>query len=97
MMKLIGKDRIQKFIQKHNQAKNPLKMWVAKTESAQWTNSADVKATFPTVDNPGDCAIFNIGGNRYRLMAMVMIVNETVIVKKIMTHAEYDKWNRTRR
>lgn len=94
MMKLIGKDKIEKFAKKHSQSRKPLVMWVQKIEAAQWANSSDVKATFPSVDNPGNCHTFNIGGNRCRLVALVVILNGTVIVKEIMTHAEYNKCNK---
>jgi mRNA interferase HigB len=95
-MKLIGKDKIAQFSRKHSRARKPLEMWVHKTENAIWENSADVKATFPTVDNPGDFCIFNISGNKYRLVALVAIKNDLVIVNRIMTHAEYDEWNKRR-
>ena len=91
-MKVIGKDKIVKFNQKHSRARKPLAMWVKRTEAAKWKHSADIKATFSSVDNPKDNQyIFNIGGNKYRLIAFVTITDETVIINKIMTHNEYTK------
>jgi mRNA interferase HigB len=91
-MKVVGKDKIAKFSIKHNQARRPLVQWVKKTEAAKWTKFADVRATFGTVDNPkGNEYIFDIGGNNYRLIALVVIKNETVIIRTIMTHEEYSK------
>lgn len=96
-MKVIGKDRIARFGMKHNQARRPLTGWLKKTEAAKWTKFADVKATFGTVDNPGDNEyVFNIGGNNYRLIALVVITNGTVIIKSIMTHEWYSKKYRIR-
>jgi mRNA interferase HigB len=90
-MKVIGKDKIARFGRKHNRARKPLAMWLKKTEAARWQKFADVKATFATADNPvNNEYIFNIGGN-YRLTAFVVIVNETVLIKSIMTHEQYSK------
>lgn len=95
-MNVIGIPEIEKFSKKHNQARKPLYGWLKKTKKAKWETSADVKATFNTVDNPtGNEYVFNIGGNKYRLVALVMIVKETVIIDKIMTHAEYTKKYKT--
>ena len=91
-MKVIGIPAIEKFSKKYNRAKKPLKEWLKKTQNAKWETSADVKDTFNSVDNPrGNEYIFNIGGNKYRLVALVVIRNETVIINKIMTHKEYTK------
>lgn len=91
-MKVIGKDKIDKYKKKHSRARKPLNEWLKKTEAAVWNKFADVKDTFGSVDNPkGNEYVFDIGGNNYRLIALVVIVNKTVIVKTIMTHDEYDK------
>ncbi len=96
-MKIIGKDRIDGFSRSHSLARKPLAAWVMKVEAASWQNSADIKATFPSVDNPaGHQYIFNIGGNKFRLVALVRIVNEVVVVQQVMTHAEYNKWSKER-
>ena len=91
-MKIIGKDKVVKYGKKHSRARKPLAVWLRITEASKWKRSADVKATFGYVDNPkGNEYVFNIGGNNYRLIALVVIKNETVIIKTIMTHSEYTK------
>jgi len=83
---------IKQFIADHADAECPLNDWVTKTRAAEWKNNADVQQTFNSADHLGDQKfIFNIGGNNFRLAAMVWIVQERVYVLKIMTHAEYDK------
>lgn len=95
-MKVIGKGKIVKYSKKHSRARKPLAQWLLKTEAAKWTRSADIKATFNSVDNPaGNEYIFNVGGHNYRLVALVTIKNETVIVRTIMTHSEYSKKYKT--
>jgi mRNA interferase HigB len=83
---------IKQFVTEHPDAENPLNHWVTKTRAADWKNNADVQNTFNNTDHlGGQKFIFNIGGNNFRLAAMVWIRQERVYVLKIMTHAEYDK------
>ena len=96
-MKVIGRDKIDSFARRHANADRPLKQWLKKAEAANWSNAADIKNTFNSVDRAGSHYIFNIGGNKYRLVAIVVIRNGVVIIERIMTHAEYDKWNKKQR
>jgi mRNA interferase HigB len=83
---------IKQFIEKHADAEAPLKDWVNKTRAAEWQNNSDVQKTFNSSEHSGDQKfIFNIGGNNFRMAAMVWIANERVYILKLMTHAEYDK------
>jgi len=83
---------IKQFIDEHADADAPLNEWVLKVRAAEWKTNADVQKTFNRADHLGDQKfIFNIGGNNFRLAAMVWIKQERVYVLKIMTHAEYDK------
>lgn len=91
-MEILNSRLIKQFIADHADAKIPLNDWVTKTKAAQWKNNADVQRTFNSADHLGDQKfIFNIGGNNFRITAMVWIVQERVYVLKVMTHAEYDK------
>ena len=74
-------------------AEQPLRFWFAVTERADWGGFAEMKSDFPSVDLVGDKAIFNIGGNNYRLIAVVNFRSKYVLVKWIGTHAEYDRLN----
>ena len=96
-MRLIGREKIDRFSRRHSLAKRPLAEWVMKTQQAVWRNAADIKATFQSVDKVGDYYIFNMGGNKFRLVAIVEMRADIVIVERIMTHAEYDRWNKERR
>jgi mRNA interferase HigB len=50
-----------------------------------------VKADFATASQVGNCAVFNIGGNKYRLVTRILYPSQKVFVLKVMTHVEYDK------
>lgn len=83
---------IKQFIVEHADAEAPLHEWIFKVRAAEWQNNTDVQKTFNSVDHIGNQKfIFNIGGNKFRLAAMVWIQQERVYVLKIMTHAEYDR------
>lgn len=58
---------------------------------AAWASFADVRADFPSVDQAGDRLIFNIGGNKYRLVCLVDYERHGLLVRFIGTHAEYDR------
>ena len=91
-MEILNSRVIKQFIQEHADAESPLNDWVTKTRAAEWKNNADVQKTFNSVNHLGDQKfISNIGGNNFRMAAMVWIENERVYVLKVMTHAEYDK------
>ncbi len=66
-------------------------MWHAIVSKASWANFAELKATFGTADMIGDSrVIFNIGGNKYRLVARISFAYGRVMVKFIGTHKDYD-------
>ena len=91
-MEILNSRAIKQFIQLHAEAEAPLNDWVTKVRAAQWKGNADVQRNFNRADHLGDQKfIFNIGGNNFRMAAMVRIENEKVYVLKLMTHSEYDR------
>ena len=90
-MKLIGVEKLTQFGKKHATARSPLANWRQVVEAVGWTNPADMKMTFRTADVVGSQTVFNIGGNKYRLIALVNYRLRTVLVQHVLTHAEYDK------
>ena len=83
-----------KFAKRHARARSSLNTWRDVTIKARWKSFDDVRKTFRTADIYGDCVIFNIGGNNYRLIAKIDYEAEQVSITAVMTHAEYDreKW-----
>lgn len=59
-----------------------------------WHSWGDVKAEFGSASLVGNCVVFNIGGNKYRLVTRILYPSQKVFILKCMTHAEYDqnKW-----
>jgi len=92
-MKLIGKNILQEFIEKHADARSQVESWVAEVEEAQWGNPHDLKSRYPSASLLRDQnVVFNICGNRYRLWVIVAYKTLVVLVQNIGTHQEYDKW-----
>ena len=91
-MVIFTKTRINKFGQIHADSLNPLHEWYRIVSEANWSNINDVKKTFNSADYVGDERfVFNIKGNRYRLIALIKFKKRTIYIKYIGTHAEYDK------
>jgi mRNA interferase HigB len=91
-MQVVSKRTLWLFWEKHPQAETPLRTWHAVVEKAMWAGPQDVREQFGSVDFVSDNrAIFNIGGNRFRLVAHVSYEFKAVLVKFVGTHAEYDE------
>nr|WP_245206049.1 MULTISPECIES: type II toxin-antitoxin system HigB family toxin [unclassified Rhizobium] len=92
-VQVITKSTLRTFWERHPQARIPLGVWHATVVKAQWSGPADVKRMFgANVDFVGDNrVIFDIGGNKYRLIVHVAYSHKRVLVKFVGTHAEYDR------
>ena len=90
-MRIISFAAIREYVKKHADADIPLRDWYKKTEQADWTCLTDMKQTFNSVDYVGnDRFVFNIKGNDYRLVAIVLFAAKKVFIRFIGTHKEYD-------
>jgi mRNA interferase HigB len=73
-------------------AKQPLLAWFREAEQSRWRTPAEVKDLYRTADVVGAGRIvFNIGGNKYRLVAWVKFDLQLILIKWVGTHAEYDR------
>jgi mRNA interferase HigB len=96
-MRIISKKRLKDFWETERGAdsRKELELWHAVVKSAEWDDYSDAKQTFGSrIDVVGDCAIFDIRGNDYRLICRIRFESHKVYVLKVMTHEEYDleKW-----
>jgi mRNA interferase HigB len=93
---VIGHTKFQNFWDRHPSAKSPLLRWYQAVQSVAWERFADVRKTYPSADRVGRCYVFNIGGNKFRLVVNIDFPAGRVYVREVLTHAEYGK-NRWRR
>jgi len=91
-MRIITYNAIKQYYNLHPDAKLALDEWYIKTEQSRWNCFADVKQTFSSVDSVGEKRyVFNIKGNSYRVIALILFGPKIVYIRFIGTHSEYDK------
>ena len=98
-MRVISLKRLHAFWEQHGDAEKPLRSWFKTARKAHWRSLQDVRRTYPQADGvmtPGGetLTVFNICGNKYRLIARVRYDYALINVRAILTHAQYDrgKW-----
>lgn len=72
-------------------SEQPLKAWHAIARAADWSDTSDVKAQYGNASFVGDRVVFNIAGNKYRLVVRINYPVRIVYIRFVGTHAEYDK------
>jgi mRNA interferase HigB len=92
-VQVVAKRTLVAFWRRHPRAKVPLSVWHHAVERSAWSGPADVKTQFgAVVDFVADNRlVFDISGNRYRLVVHVSYVYKAVLIKFVGTHAEYDR------
>lgn len=96
-MHVISKKRIVDFAALHPAAQNPLETWYKIVSRSEFRSFAHLRTVFPSADVVEGLTVFNVGGNKYRLVAAVHYNRAMVYIRHVMTHEEYDqnKWRRT--
>ena len=93
-MHIITRKRLNDFAEKHPDAKSALQHWYRLMKPRNFTSFADLRATFPNADHVGKLTVFNIGGNKARLIAAIHYNRRKVYIRAVLTHDEYieGKW-----
>lgn len=82
------------FVQRYSGAAKPLNKWIKDVKEANWKSHAELKQMYPTADYVKNGRyVFNIGGNKYRIVAVVLFVGGVLSIRFVGTHSEYDKIN----
>ncbi|SIO59932.1 mRNA interferase HigB [Singulisphaera sp. GP187] len=94
-MRIISKKRLQQFWESRKVdseiAERDFSAWYKLAINTDWANFGALKQTFGTADQVGNCVVFDVGNNRFRLIGRVNYVQGIVYVLKAMDHREYDK------
>lgn len=90
-MHVITKKKLRVFWEDHPRAQSPLESWYQIAKTAEWESFADVRAVFNTADQVGRFTVFDIGGNKFRLIAVIHFNRERLYVRHVLTHDEYDE------
>lgn len=96
-MHVISKSRLRQFWENagREDSEGPLRAWHTHVShrSIAWQSWSEVKAQYGTASLVGNCVVFNIGGNKYRLVTRIPYPSQKVFVLRVMTHSEYDQEN----
>jgi mRNA interferase HigB len=91
-MEVLNKEIIDRFVIKHANSSNAINRWIEQIEKVAFLNHNELKSVFPNADYVGKSRyVFNIKGNDYRLIALVLFSVDSATVCFIGTHSEYDK------
>ncbi len=91
-MRIFTEQTIKEFAEKHPDSLTALQEWVKTVKNSKWTCFADIKRTFNSVDAIGNQRyVFDIKGNKYRIVVVIMFTIQFVYIRFVGTHAEYDK------
>ncbi|MBL8210807.1 MAG: type II toxin-antitoxin system HigB family toxin [Bryobacterales bacterium] len=90
-MRIISKAAISAFAKTHHDSLESLLHWHGIARRAVWSHLTDVRADFPHADAVGTFTVFNISGNKYRLISVINYRWQIIYIRHIMTHADYNK------
>lgn len=92
-MRVISRKRLNDFGERHPDRQSGLDNWYRIMKHSEYKSFNDLRKTFPNADKVGRLTVFNIGGNKTRLIAAIHYNTRSVFVRNVLTHAEYDKGN----
>ena len=90
-MHIITRKRLLDFAEKHANTSNSLDTWYRIVKQSKIAGFSELRKMFPSVDKVGNLTVFNIGGNKVRLIAAVHYNTQCLFVRYVLTHKEYDK------
>src|ERR1700730_2135033 len=90
-MRIIKRGALEKFWREYPDAKPSLESWYAVVRTADWKTPVGMKQVYPSADLVGRRTVFNIAGNKYRLIARVNYFAQRGIELALLTHSEYDE------
>lgn len=91
-MRVISNRSLREFARRHPEAAWPLQGWRKLMEHGSPRNFAELRRLSNSVDRVGDYFVFDIAGNRFRLIAAVHFDRQMLFIRHVFTHAEYDRW-----
>ena len=93
-MHVITRKRLNEFADKYPETRNALAHWHQVVKQNNFNSFAQLRSAFPSADQVGKLTVFNIGGNKVRLIAAIHYNRRKVYIRAVLTHKEYDedKW-----
>ena len=93
-MHVITRKRLNEFAEKYPETKMALAQWYRLVKKTDFASFSELRAIFPSADKVGKLTVFNIGGNKVRLIAAIHYNRKKVYIRAVLTHNEYnqDRW-----
>jgi mRNA interferase HigB len=92
-MHVITRKRLNEFATIHPETKTALQHWYKLVKTGTFRSFVELRATFPSADQIGKLTVFNIGGNKARLIAAIHYNRQKLYIRAILTHDDYDEGN----
>jgi mRNA interferase HigB len=92
-MHVISRKALRDFWQRFPDSEAPLRRWHKIVSTKDFAGFAELREAFPSADRVDDLTVFNIGGNKFRLVASIHFNRRKIYVRHVLTHAEYDGGN----
>jgi mRNA interferase HigB len=89
-------EEVARFWARHADAEDALSSWFRIAEKAEWRSLVDVRQSHNSADVVGEFTVFNVRGNHYRIITRIYYEDRTVLIRDVLTDAEYDRWSRNR-
>jgi len=90
-MHVISRKQLNEFAENQPNSKVSLAHWYGLMKRGHFANFAELREAFPSADRVGKLTVFNIGGNKIRLIAAIHYNRQKVYVRSVLTHSEYDE------
>jgi mRNA interferase HigB len=90
-MHIISRKALVSFWEQYPDSKAPLARWFKIVRQTDFKTFAALRRTFPSVDKVGDLVVFDVGGNKYRLIVSIHFNRGKVYIREILTHQDYDR------
>ena len=90
-MHVISRKRLNEFAEKHPDTKASLAHWFGLMKRGAFSNFVELRSAFPSADQVGKLTVFNIGGNKVRLIAAIHYNRSKIYIRAVLTHREYDE------
>jgi mRNA interferase HigB len=93
VVRVISNKTLLAFSAIHPEAAKPLQLWRKAIHVKSYPTFASLKAVFGSVDKVGNLHVFDIGGNKYRLIASIHFNRQMLFIRHVFTHKQYDRWS----
>ncbi len=95
-MRVVSKKKVLDFIGRYPESATSLESWYRVVSKTTFTTFPELRLTFPSADQVADLTVFDISGNKFRLIAAIHYNRQILYIREILTHVEYgkNKWRK---